>query len=214
MGLMSGKRGHLAPTEEEVMIMSRMAAKEGHLRPQEQRWVENALRLDRVHAADLMTPRTVVQSLPAGTSLRELETFERPWVHSRLPLTEGDDRDKILGLVYRREVFEALVAGKKDLTLSELMRPIDFIPEAMPGHRLLDKFIQEKKHMCAVVDEYGGFEGVVTLEDVLECLIGTEIVDEHDDIVDLQEFARERARRVHGLEAGSGTHADAPAPGE
>ena len=66
--------------------------------------------------------------------------------------------------------------------LRELVHPIDFVPEAMPGHKLLDKFIQEKKHMVAVVNEYGGFEGVVTLEDVLECLIGVEIVDEHDKV--------------------------------
>jgi len=74
------------------------------------------------------------------------------------------------------------------------VQPIDFVPETMRGHVLLDKFIKEKKHLVAVVDEYGGFEGIVTLEDVMECLLGSEIVDEHDKHEDMQLVARRMAR--------------------
>ena len=73
------------------------------------------------------------------------------------------------------------------------MHSIDFVPETMRGDHLLDKFISEKKHLVAIVDEYGGFEGIVTLEDVLECLLGSEIVDEHDRYADMQHAARQMA---------------------
>jgi len=204
MARMSGAEKTLAPTEDEVMAMSRLAARGGQLRPQESKWVENVLRLDTVKAVDLMTPRPVVEMLPADMTLGELRTLGRPWKHSRIPVTEGQDKDRIVGIVYRREVLEAMVAGKDHLKLADLSVPVDFVPEAMPGHVLLDKFLEEKKHMVAVVDEYGGFEGVVTLEDVLEWLIGQEIVDEHDEIEDMQEYARRRARLTQRLRARTG----------
>ena len=185
-----------SPTEEEVMVLSRMAAKRGHLRAEEQRWVENALRLDFVTARDLMTPRPVVQTLPVETKLEELADLGPHWVHSRVPVTSGEDPDSVIGLVYRREVFDVLVTGDRESTLADLMHPLDFVAEATPGHRLLDHFVEGRRHMVGVVDEYGGFEGVVTLEDVLECLLGEEIVDEHDSVVDLQALARRQARKV------------------
>jgi CBS domain containing-hemolysin-like protein len=165
----------------------------GRLRPQELRWVENALRLDEVRASELMTPRTVVYTLPADLPLSEVKHRSEHWTHSRLPLTEDRDPDQILGMVLRREVFDAIVKGKPSLKLRDLMHEIDFVPDTMRGHQLLDMFIMKKRHMVAVVDEYGGFEGVVTLEDVLECLLGSEIVDESDRHADMQQWARQRA---------------------
>ena len=174
--------------------MSRLARRGGALRAQELRWVENALKLDTVTAHDLMTPRTVVDAMPADTPIAELREAKSPWVHTRLPVTEGNDRDKIVGLIHSKDVFSALVDGTQTRYLRDLMHPIDFVPETMRGDHLLDKFIAEKKHLVAVVDEYGGFEGIVTLEDVLECLLGSEIVDEHDRHADMQHAARKRAQ--------------------
>ena len=78
---------------------------------------------------------------------------------------------------------------------SDLLRPIRFVPETTPANKLLELFIADRAHMFAVIDEYGGVEGVVTLEDVLECLLGAEIVDEHDQVEDMQVLALERAQR-------------------
>lgn len=195
MAMLTRGKGANAPTEDEIVIMTRLALQGGTLRAQELRWVENALRLDKIKAYDLMTPRTVVYSLPADLPLSAVQERSDHWIHSRLPLTEDRDPDRIMGMVYRREVFDAVVRGKTDLKLRDLMHEIDFVPDTMRGHQLLDKFIQEKKHMVAVLDEYGGFEGVVTLEDVLECMLGSQIVDEHDRHADMQHLARQRARR-------------------
>ncbi|MEM7517827.1 MAG: hemolysin family protein [Planctomycetota bacterium] len=203
MGLLSGGAKH-GPSEDEVVVVSGLAAKGGAMRKEEHRWVENALALDKVTAADLRTPRIVVETLDANQSVLELIEHAERWSHSRVPLTEGGNPDKIIGLVHRREVFDAALAGEsaKALILRDLMRPMKFVPESTKGHELLKFFLEERAHMVAVADEYGGFEGVVTLEDVLESLLGEEIVDEHDQFGDMQELARERSKkRLEGLGA-------------
>ena len=185
--------GPKGPSEDELVVVAGMAAEHGRVRHEERRWVENALRLDRFTAGDLRTPRTVVQTLPADTPLAELRKEPASLVHSRIPLTEGGDVDQVIGFVLRREVLDHIVSnGGGEGTVRDLSRPIHMVPEAMPAHELLDLFLARREHMVAVIDEYGGFEGVVTLEDVLECLLGTEIVDEHDRADDMQALARER----------------------
>ncbi len=186
-----------APTDEEIIAMSKQAARVGELTVLERTWVENALRLDEVSASDLLTPRTVVQFLSADRRVDGLEADRAKLVHSRMPVTEGDDLDRIVGVVYRRDLFDALAADRGALTVRDLMHTIDFVPETIKGPQLLDRFIRRKRHMVAVIDEYGGFEGLVTLEDVMECMLGVEIVDEHDEHVDMQAFAREQAKQ-HG----------------
>lgn len=188
------KKDAAGPSEAEIIMMSRLAADAGQLRAQERRWVENALKLDRVQVGDIMTPRTVVYTLPADLPLTAVTTHSKHWVHSRLPLTEDDDPSEVVGMVYRRDVFDFLARGDTQGTLRRLMKPIAFVPELMKAHHLLDQLISEKKHMVAVANEYGDFVGVVTLEDVLETLLGSEIVDEHDQHADLQAEARRRAR--------------------
>ena len=132
MGLFTVSKKGGAPTEDEVVVSAALAARDGHLRPQEQRWVENALRLDMVKAVDLMTPRPVVQFLEAETRLEDLQGREQPWERSRLPLTEGPELDGAVGLVYRREILEALLAGRGGLLLRDLLHPIDQHDQAFP----------------------------------------------------------------------------------
>ncbi|MHC5063831.1 MAG: hemolysin family protein [Planctomycetota bacterium] len=194
MRKMSGKTEAHTPTEDEIIAMSQIAAKEGELSASEQRWMENALHLDKIAAIDIYTPRTVVQTLRADATVGEMGESLTSLAHSRFPLTEGEQMDVILGMVYRRDIFDALAADKDETKLRELVRPLDFVPPQMKGPQLLERFIRDKRHMVAVIDEYGGFEGIVTLEDVLECLLGAEIVDEHDQHADMQQFAREKAR--------------------
>lgn len=195
MRALKGAGGDQGPGEEEVVVVSDLAAQGGRMRAEEHRWVENALRLDRVTARDLRTPRTVVECLPAERSVEEAARGAPTWVHSRVPLTEAGGRDRVIGLVHRREVVDAALSGAgRGKVLRDFLRPIHFVPEAMPAHRLLEYFLAERAHMVAVADEYGGFDGIVTLEDVLECLLGEEIVDEHDQVADMQQLALERSR--------------------
>ncbi len=200
MRLLTGHAGPAEPSEEEVVLFSRMAERGGSVRKEEHRWVENALLLDRATAGDLRTPRTVVHMLSADQRVGEV-VEGGSWAHSRVPVTDGGDPDRVIGVVHGREVFAAAVAGRQSDLLRDLMHPIEFVPETMRAHELLNLFLQERKHMVAVADEYGGFEGVVTLEDVLECLLGQEIVDEADEIEDMQELALRQRPTLPGGEA-------------
>jgi CBS domain containing-hemolysin-like protein len=112
-----------------------------------------------------------------------------------VPVVEPDDAERVVGMVHRREAQDAILRRTdEELVVRDLLRPIRFVPETMPANELLELFIADRTHMFAVVDEYDGLEGVVTLEDVLECLLGAEIVDEHDEVADMQELALERSR--------------------
>lgn len=194
MRLIAGSAAQKGPTEDEVWMLAKLAARGGGVRPEEVRWVQNALALDGVRARDIMTPRPVVEFLTAETTVEEAVARGAAWVHSRVPLTENGDPDRIAGIVHRREVFDAaLLEGGGTRPLREVMRPLRFVPETMRGHELLRLFLRRRDHIVGVLDEYGGFEGLVALEDVLESLLGQEIVDEHDHHADLQLVARDRS---------------------
>lgn len=210
MRWLTGGGGAEAPTEDEVLLSSRLAMDSGLVRGEEHRWVRGALRLDRVTAGDLRTPRTVVFTLDADTTVSEATSSPASWIHSRVPVTEGGNADAIIGVVMRRDVLQAGLDGEAQTRLRDLAQPIAFVPESMPAHELLGEFIRERRHLVAVADEYGGFEGVVTLEDVIEEMLGEEIVDEFDVHDDMQSAARE-ASGLDGSVAGPVADADADA---
>ncbi|MCR9248553.1 MAG: hemolysin family protein [bacterium] len=207
MRWLTGGHGPQGPSEDEVLVFSQLARRHGMVRGEEHVWVRNALQLDRMQVRELMTPRRVVEMLPATMTLEDAVAAADRWVHSRVPVHEEGDTDAILGVVYRREVFDAVVRARRGAlastaTLAELIKPLENVPETMAAHELLHLFLERRRHLVGVVDEYGSFEGIVSLEDVLEALLGQEIVDEHDEIVDLQEHARR-----------SNPHRDVEAPG-
>jgi len=206
MKRMMGSSHSAGPSEAEVILFSRLAASSGSVRDEERRWIENALRLDKVVAWDLRTPRTVVETLPLDTHVGDLR--DSKLVHSRVPVIDGKNADSVAGVIFRRELFDAIAVGNDEARLSDLLHPLHFVPASMPAHELLSKFVRERKHMVAVANEHGGFEGVVTLEDVLECLLGERIVDEHDEHDDMRQHAKDgvQAReREDTLDAESGT---------
>ena len=184
------KRSH--GSEEDIISLAQLIERQGEIFPHEAEWVANALRLNDVTAYDLMTPNPVVARVPVTLSLRQSPIDADHWRFSRLPVCTGDDPDEIVGVVHRRKVFDALARNEFDRTIADLMEPLEFVSEAMPGHRLLDRFLQKRRHLFCVRAESGQFTGVVTLEDVLECLLGREIVDETDLHEDMQELARRR----------------------
>jgi CBS domain containing-hemolysin-like protein len=181
------------PTEEEVLVMADLAARGGTILPDELRWVEKVLRLNNVTVQQLMTPRQVVFSLPADLRLDSAEILGERLVHSRIPVTDGDDLDRVIGVVQRRAVFDHVVHKDCNKTLRELMRPALFASAGWGGHQLLDRLMAERQHLAVVTDARRHVAGVVTLEDVLENLVGKPIVGEHDTHPEMQHLARERA---------------------
>lgn len=188
----------LAP-EEEVHQIAVLSAEEGSILPVEAKLVRNVLQLNEITARDIMTPRTVVYKLAADTPLGELHGELSAIPHSRIPIYR-DDPDNWTGLVLKTDILSCLARDEFKTTIGDLRNNIGFVPETLPGHRLLGTFLEQREHLLGVVDEYGGIQGVVTLEDVMESLIGHEIVDETDVIVDLQKVARRQgARRLRSL---------------
>ena len=184
----------LSAPEEEVAQFAAISAEEGSIMPYEAELVHNVLQLDRITARDIMTPRPVVTKLPAEFTLKETVEKMDEWTYSRIPIYAKDDPETWTGFVLSREVLAEVAHDRFDQTVNSLSKPLFFVSEMTPGHVLLKSFLKRRTHLFGVADEYGDITGIVTLEDVLESLIGEEIVDESDTSVDMQEVARLRKR--------------------
>ncbi len=185
------RRREPAVTRGELQAMARLGAQEGSLADDERLVFENVLRLDRMKVSEVMTPRTIMTALPAALTVGEVRSAHEGLRFSRIPIY-GRDQDDMEGYVLRTDLLEHAAAGSTDTTLRSLVRPLHALPEIASVAKALDRFISGKEHLFLVVDEYGGTAGLLALEDVLETLLGREIVDESDSTVDLQELARRR----------------------
>lgn len=178
--------------EDDIRAVVSLTRQAGVIKPYEESAIRNILALDSKHAGEIMTPRMVVFSLPAEMTVAEALEGTKTWPHTRIPVYEGEDAEDVVGVVYRRQVFEAAANDQETLRLSDIMRPAHFVLENITLDKLLRRFLESRMHLFVVLDEYGGMAGVVTLEDVLEEMLGSEIVDETDQVVDMRELARRR----------------------
>jgi CBS domain containing-hemolysin-like protein len=192
-----------AAPEEEVRQMAMLSAEEGSILPFEAELVENVLALDKVTARDIMTPRPVVFKLPGDMTVREVAREVPEWTYSRIPIYSPRDPEAWVGFVFSRTILQRLAKDDFDVTLKELSQPLYFVSDKTQGHILLKTFLRRRVHIFGVMDAFGDLVGVVTLEDVLEALIGEEIVDEVDVAVDLQAVARLRSRQRFGEDSRS-----------
>ena len=177
-------------SSEEVLSIARIAGEEGALDSLEGRIIKNVIGLDEVVVADVLTPRVVVFRIPEDMLLSEVEKEISQWSHSRVPIHTAGDPEHLTGYVTQRDVYRELLLKNHQKRLREISRPLTSLPEVMSTDKLLLHMIEKKEHICAVVDEHGGLAGIVTLEDILEELVGQEILDEYDTITDLRAAAR------------------------
>ncbi len=185
-------------SEEDLLAAISLTRRSGAIKPYEERFMNNILSLDNKIVKDVMTPRTVIFSLPSHLTVSEVREIKTTWPNSRIPVYEDDDPEDIIGLVYRRDVMEALADDRDDLPINKLMKQVYFVVETMTLDKVLVRFLESRVHLFVVLDEYGGLAGVVSLEDVLEEMLGNEIVDETDQIVDMREFARQQRAKLVG----------------
>lgn len=188
----------LSAPEEEVEQMAKLSAEEGSILDYEAELVKNVLRLDKIRARQIMTPRPVVLKFPDNLTLKE--AFERvdEWTYSRIPLYAADDPETWTGFVLSSDILAEVAKDQFNKTLGSVAKPLFFVSEKLQGHLLLKSFLKRRTHLFGVMDEYGDLTGIVTLEDVLESVIGEEIVDEVDIVADMQEVARRRKREQFG----------------
>lgn len=175
-------------SEEEITLLAGLGHEHGAIEPEEHQLIKQVFQLNDILAKDIMTPRTVVFALPADEILRDAAPKLYTASVSRIPLY-GSDLDDIHGIVHIRDVLAALAKGQGEKPLKDFAEEVPFVPDTARADILLRTFQRNREHLAVVIDEYGGMAGVITLEDILEQLVG-EIVDEHDRDVDMRARAR------------------------
>lgn len=165
-------------TESEIRELTVLGHTEGVIEEHERQLIERAFRLDETKAWDIMTPRVNIFAWRDSLRLAEIASQLATVPYSRVPVY-GESIDDITGVLYLRDVYQALITGQRDVPLRALAREPLIVPGSVPVTKLLRDFQTRRIHLAVVVDEYGGTDGLVTLEDVIEELVG-EIVDEID----------------------------------
>lgn len=181
-------------SREEVSAMVNVGVEEGVFQVKEKKIIQNFIKLDSVLAEDIMTPNLVVESVPETMTMKEFYALKE-LSHSRIPVYK-ENRDYITGYILRATVLERLAEDKFDIKLSQIMRPMLSFGEEESVSVIWEKMLESKEHISVITDEYGCMRGLVTMEDVIETMLGVEIVDEYDKTEDMQELARERWQKM------------------
>ena len=188
--LLSGKGNRHPFSRDELIAMAGIGVQSGDIEPSESRILQNLFRLRSLSADKIMTPRPVVFRLNRELTITEALDSNPEVSYSRIPVFH-DNVDHITGFVLRSEMLDYQATNRGNTPLHRIERNLQVIPESKSLVPLLELFLQQRLHIALVVDEYGGVSGIVTLEDIVETLLGAEIVDEQDTIEDLQKHALE-----------------------
>lgn len=181
-------------SRQEFAAMAELSAREGQLARRESEVLQNLLLLRDTCVRDAMTPRPVVFSLPRDVTVAEFFTEHEQVRFSRIPIYR-DDPDAVDGFVLRSDLLLARANGRGAARIGEFERPMPVLPESLSLAQAFNDVLKVRAHIVQVVDEYGVLAGILTLEDIIETLLGLEIVDEGDETVDMQEHARRLWRR-------------------
>lgn len=186
-----GGKGHHGSvlSREDFTAMTDMAHEEGVFLKSESTIIKNLLRFEQVHVKDIMTPRAVMKIAPADKTIQSFFEDNPKLRFSRIPVFE-EKMDNITGFVLKDNVYEEIINNNGDLPLLEIKRDILLTKRDTPIPKLFDTFVNKREHIALVADEYGSVSGLVTMEDVIETLLGLEIMDESDNVADLQLLAR------------------------
>lgn len=189
-GLISSRSTQVSVSREDISAMVSVATEEEVIEKDEKKMIQNLLKLDEVTAHEIMTPSVVVEMVPGTMTIREFYDSEN--THSRILVYDDDNDEYILGYVLRSEVLEKMAEDKFNMTLHDILRPILTFEEDTSVADIWEKLLEKKEHISTIIDEYGSLRGIVTMEDVIETMLGHEIVDEKDEVVDMQEYAKEQ----------------------
>lgn len=186
-------------TEAEILGTIRMGARDGQISQWESLMLHNIIRLENKAVEEIMTPRTVMFTLNEDMELEKAFRLANEKGFSRIPVYRGD-RENIVGYVMLNDLISAQMLNEPGTKISSITKPIMFVREDQNCLVLLTSFLKKRLHIAMIGDDYGGVAGLVTLEDLIETILGAEIVDETDDVVDLQKMARKRMQKRFYLE--------------
>ena len=179
-------------SREEVSAMMDLAVEEGEFETKESKIIQNIMRLETVKVDDIMTPQIVVSIAPEEMTVAEFYKNKDFLHYARVPVYADDNEDNITGYVLRQAVLEQVANDSFYTKLADIRRNIVVAEEGQSITTLWETLLEQKEHIAIIVDEYGSFEGIVTLEDIIESIFGLEIVDETDNVVDMQQYARNK----------------------
>lgn len=189
--LTKGKKKVADFSRDEIMAVVAMGERDGTIKSSESHLIENLLKLKHIKAKDIMTPRSVVVAYQADMTVGDAIEDDRMYIHSRIPIF-NESIDDIVGIVLNQSILEASLEDKDTSNMRELLMDAHHVSESLPVSLLMDMFIKRKTHLFIVKDSYNQTAGVVTLEDVIEVMLGVEIVDEMDEVEDMQIFAKNK----------------------
>lgn len=178
-------------SREEVVALANVGEEEGVIEEDENKIIRNVMRLDDVQACDVMTPSVVAAIAPEKMTLKDYYDDDRYDHFSRIPVY-AEKPEYITGYIIRNDALENLTEDKFNMTLGEIKRPLPMFNEEATIGDIFDQMLKQKSQIGVVIDEYGCFRGILTLEDVIETIFGLEIIDENDEYADMQAYARER----------------------
>ena len=179
-------------SREEVLAMVNVGEEEGVVDEDENKIFTNLMRLDSIHAYDVMTPRVVAKTAPENMTLRAYYDNDEYDHFSRIPLYKPEAPEYITGYVLRNDALEDLAEDHFRKTLGSIKRSLPAFDQDLTLGTIFDSMLKQKSQIAQVIDEYGMFVGILTLEDIIETIFGLEIIDENDTVIDMQQYARER----------------------
>ena len=201
--LIGGKGHGSILSREGFLVMTEMAEKDGVFQKNESKVIRNLLGFKEIKVNDVMTPRTVLETADESKTIQSFYDEHKNLRFSRIPVFK-ENPDEITGYFLKDNLLEAIIDGKGNENLASIKRDILITNRDLSIPDLFDKLIKEKEHIALVVDEYGSVSGIVSQEDVIETLLGLEIMDESDNVADLQKLARKsweaRAKKMGVIE--------------
>ena len=192
--LLTPKGDEVMVTREEISAMADVAEESGELDEDENEVIQNLIGLEDLHADSAMTPRVVCAVAAESMTVGRFYKDKRFLHHSRIPVF-SQSQDYISGYVLRMDALQLVADDKKDVTLGSIKREIASFQKEMPLDEIWGEMISKDEQIAVIIDEYGSFQGILTLEDVIETILGDEIVDEQDAVRDMQQFARDKWKR-------------------
>ncbi len=178
-------------SREEISALANIGAEEGVFVDMENQIIQNLIRLRTIRVSEIKTPRVVVTTADEEMTLTEFLEKREDLRHSRIPIYAGTV-EQVTGYVFREAVFEKLAEGESGLKLKDIKRDIYVIHDTASLLGTWAELLEKKEQIALVVDEYGGMDGIVTMEDIVETLLGFEILDEKDTVMDMQKYALEK----------------------
>lgn len=192
--IITSNRKEPITSREEVAALASLGTAEGIFEEGESKIINNLIRLKSINVESIMTPRTVMLAVEENMTVAELFKLKEHLRFSRIPVFR-DNIDRIEGFVLKNDILNSMANDKPDIKLKDLMRDMMVVYEKKSVAEFFETLVERREHIALVIDEYGGVSGIATMEDVIETLLGLEIIDESDQNIDMQQYAREKWKR-------------------